>query len=110
MSPCFLVIFLVAVDPCSLKRISTVPSTFIQKMNSGKLNGATLKFAVTHVSRNPLRIQIFLSAINNLLAVKYPPFNVLSLQADGNYTDTGSTPMFFAWLAEKLNFTYVQFD
>ena len=25
---------------------------------------------------------------------------------DGNYTDTGSNSFYFAWLAEKLNFTY----
>jgi len=27
---------------------------------------------------------------------------------DGNYTDIGSTPFYFAWLTEKLNFTYVE--
>lgn len=38
---------------------------------------------------------------------KSPPYHKLTLQADGNFTHTGSSKLLFNWLSEKLDFTYV---
>ena len=51
MSLRFLIILLMAADSGSLQRVPNF-STTLQKKNFGNLNGAHLKFAVTHVSRN----------------------------------------------------------
>jgi hypothetical protein len=37
---------------------------------------------------------------------KMPPFDVLTLRPDGNYTHTGSSKVLYDWVSEKLNFTY----
>ncbi|XP_046635994.1 ionotropic receptor 93a-like [Daphnia pulicaria] len=67
---------------CSLAAVgSSLPASRYDK--SANLNGIPLKFAATH----------------------FPPHNILTLMPNGNYTDIGSTPLYFAWLAEKLNFT-----
>jgi hypothetical protein len=42
--------------------------------------------------------------------LQFPPHNILTLLPDGNYTDGGSTPLYFAWLSEKLNFTYAELE
>ncbi len=37
---------------------------------------------------------------------KMPPFDLLTLRPDGNYTHTGSSKVLFDWVATNLNFTY----
>ena len=33
-----------------------------------------------------------------------PPFDILTLGPDGNFTHTGSNKMLYDWLSEKLDF------
>nr|CAH0098391.1 unnamed protein product [Daphnia galeata] len=60
---------------------SSLPTLSKRRMN---LNGVHLKFGAIHM----------------------PPFDVLTLRPDGNYTHTGSGIVVYSWLAAKLNFTF----
>lgn len=75
------------------------------------LNGAHLTFAVFHVSRKILFIACTYNKILLLffLAIKNPPYDVIVQNPNGNHTYIGSGPIWHAWLAQKLNFTYVFF-
>ncbi|KAI9566014.1 hypothetical protein GHT06_009813 [Daphnia sinensis] len=54
-----------------------------ESKRNAELNGAHLTFAVFH----------------------NPPYDVLTLRPDGNYSHKGSGPTWQKWLAKKLNFT-----
>lgn len=73
-------------------------------------NGAQLTFAIFHVSHlGHILVSKYLSLIFSVLFLtfKNPPYDVVILKPDGNYTYTGSGLLWQSWLAEKLNFTYV---
>ncbi|XP_046446872.1 uncharacterized protein LOC124196104 [Daphnia pulex] len=54
----------------------------------------------------PRRTSTGLNGVQLTFAVNHnPPYDTLILRPDGNYTHTGSGPIWQAWLARKLNFT-----
>ncbi|XP_046447217.1 glutamate receptor ionotropic, kainate 2-like [Daphnia pulex] len=75
-----MVIWLMAINSF---RMTVESSSIYGDKNVGQLNRAHLKFAVSHL----------------------PPFDILTLKPDGNYTNSGISPILFNWLTEKLNFT-----
>ncbi|KZS03572.1 Uncharacterized protein APZ42_033783 [Daphnia magna] len=68
-----------------LMAVKTTPvaSSTFRENNVGLMNRVHLKFAVSHL----------------------PPFDVLTLGKDGNYTNRGISPILCKWLTDKLNFT-----
>ncbi|EFX79932.1 hypothetical protein DAPPUDRAFT_103895 [Daphnia pulex] len=75
----FLTILVVAITNYHFMTVNSSPS-----MKIGDLNGAHLKIAVAH----------------------YPPFHIITLMPDGNYSNIGAGVEYFIWLEKKLNFTF----
>nr|CAH0103993.1 unnamed protein product [Daphnia galeata] len=78
-----LMILLVMMDTLISLAAAVSQSSYHTNKKADNLNGIELNFASIH----------------------FPPHNILTLMPNGNYTDIGSTPLYFAWLQEKLNFT-----
>ena len=98
-------LILLVVVTCNTPTLANSLSTFRHK-KLANLNGVSLKFAATHVKLTYFVIsccKLNLFVWSDIL--QFPPHNILTMMPNGNYSDIGSTPFYFAWLTEKLNFT-----
>ncbi|XP_046447218.1 glutamate receptor ionotropic, delta-2-like [Daphnia pulex] len=74
----------ITVPPVAMANCPFTTVNSSSSMKIGDLNGAHLKIAVAH----------------------YPPFHIITLMPDGNYSNIGVGIEYFIWLEKKLNFTF----
>lgn len=93
---------------CCLFLIASTLHASTSKSVRQTLNGVHLNFGVYNVSCLFILVVEYSTSYSLLhFDWKIPPYNVITLKPDGNYTHTGSTPLLIEWLTERINFTYV---